>query len=50
MGLNGYELTEEKVQKLIPIFEKILSRKYGKEIKFVDLTIGDIKIKCKEVS
>ncbi|MFB6467670.1 hypothetical protein ACE38V_12840 [Cytobacillus sp. Hz8] len=38
------ELTEEKVRKLKPIFESILSRKYGREIKFINLTIGDITI------
>lgn len=48
MSLAGIKLTEEKALKLIPIFEKILSRKYGKEIKFVDLTIGNININCKE--
>jgi hypothetical protein len=48
MGLTDINLTEEKAQKLIPIFEKILSRKYGKEIKFIDLTIGNININCKE--
>jgi hypothetical protein len=50
MGLTGMKLTEEKALKLKPIFEKILSRKYGKEIKFVELTIGDLNINCKEVS
>jgi hypothetical protein len=42
-------LTEEKVHKLKPIIEKILSRKYGKEIKFIDLTIGNISI-CRGAS
>jgi hypothetical protein len=50
MGLTDMKLTEEKALKLKPIFEKILSRKYGKEIKFVDLTIGNININCKEIS
>jgi hypothetical protein len=50
MGLEGIKLTEEKALELIPIFEKILSRKYGKEIKFIDLTVGDLKINCKEIS
>lgn len=44
------QLTDEKVQKLKPIFEKILSRKYGKEVTFVELTIGKIKVDCKKVS
>jgi len=43
-----FKLTEEKAQKLKPIFERILSRKYGKEIKFVELTIGDINVDCKK--
>jgi hypothetical protein len=50
MSLTDMKLTEEKALKLIPIFEKILSRKYGKEIKFVDLTIGNININRKEIS
>lgn len=41
------EMTEEKLRKLKPIFESILSRKYGKEIKFVTLTMGKITIKKK---
>jgi hypothetical protein len=48
MSLSDIKLTEEKALKLIPIFEKILSRKYGKEIKFVDFSIGNININCKE--
>ncbi|WP_458412749.1 hypothetical protein ACNQFZ_18355 [Schinkia sp. CFF1] len=44
MELQGFELTEEKVQKLKPIFESILSRKYGREIKFTELTVGNITI------
>ncbi|WML38669.1 hypothetical protein RCG19_15890 [Neobacillus sp. OS1-2] len=40
-------LTEEKVHKLMPIIEKILSRKYGKEINFIDLTIGNISVNKK---
>jgi hypothetical protein len=45
MSLTEIKFTEEKAQKLKPIIEKILSRKYGKEIKFIDLTIGDITVK-----
>jgi hypothetical protein len=44
------KLTEEKAHKLRPIIERILSRKYGKEVKFVELTIGDINVDCKNVS
>lgn len=41
------EITEEKLRKLKPIFESILSRKYGKKIKFTDLTWGDVSIREK---
>ncbi|MEI2465048.1 hypothetical protein [Niallia taxi] len=41
-------LTEEKVKKLMPIIEQILSRKHGKDIKFNNLTVGDITIKSDE--
>ncbi|KEF40455.1 hypothetical protein M670_00481 [Schinkia azotoformans MEV2011] len=44
MGLQHFVLTEEKVRKLKPIFESILSRKYGREIRFIELTWGDITI------
>lgn len=50
MGYSDIQLTEDKLLQLKPIFEKILSRKYGKEIKFVDLKIGNINVNCKEVS
>lgn len=45
MDFSEFKMTEEKVRKLKPIIEKILSRKYGREIKFKDLTIGDITVK-----
>lgn len=48
MVLSKELLTEEKVRNLKPIVEQILSRKYGKEIKFLNLTIGDITIQCNE--
>ncbi|WP_156431352.1 hypothetical protein [Bacillus sp. FJAT-29814] len=38
------EMTEEKLLKLKPIFESILSRKYGKQIKFTSLTMGKVTI------
>ncbi|MGN7300627.1 hypothetical protein [Bacillus sp. HNG] len=50
MSLKGFKLTEEKVLKLKPIIEKILSRKYGKEVNFVELSIGNIKIDSKSNS
>ncbi|MFS0767079.1 hypothetical protein [Peribacillus phoenicis] len=43
MGLN-FKMTEEKLLALKPIIESILSRKYGKEIKFKDLTAGNVTI------
>jgi len=46
MGIPKDFITEEKVWKLKPIIEQILSRKHGKEIKFINLTIGDITIQC----
>jgi len=39
------EITEEKLRKLKPIFESILSRKYGKNVKFITLTMGDVTIR-----
>lgn len=39
------EITEEKVKKLKPIFESILSRKYGKQITLVNMTMGGITLK-----
>ena len=45
MTIGKIEINEEKVRKLKPIFEQILSRKYGKEIKFVTLTMGNVTIK-----
>lgn len=38
------EITEEKLTKLKPIIESVLSRKYGKEIKFKTLTMGKVTI------
>ncbi|NEU29921.1 hypothetical protein GN156_03910 [bacterium LRH843] len=38
------EITEEKLRKLMPIFESILSRKHGRVIKFKELTMGDITV------
>lgn len=43
-GIPKDIITEEKVRKLKPIIERILSRKYGREIKFLDLTIGDVTV------
>lgn len=42
--MEGFKLTEEKVHKLIPVFESILSRHYGKRVILKDLSIGGIKV------
>lgn len=44
MTLDNFKITKEQVLTLKPIIESILSRKYGKEIKFSDLTIGKVTI------
>ncbi|MGM9925206.1 MAG: hypothetical protein ACI35R_13255 [Bacillus sp. (in: firmicutes)] len=45
MVISGkIEITEEKARKLKPIFESILSRKYGKQITLVNMSMGKIKI------
>jgi hypothetical protein len=44
MNLNKFEITKDKVMQLKPIVEKILSRKYGKEIRFENLTVGSITV------
>lgn len=49
-GLPGFEWTEEKIFGLKPIIESILSKKYGKEIKFIDLTIGEITVDSKTLA
>ncbi|MCU5306692.1 hypothetical protein OB974_05100 [Bacillus cereus] len=41
------EITEEKLRKLKPIFESILSREQGKTIKITSLTMGHVTIKNK---
>lgn len=44
MALENLEITKKQVLILKPIIEKILSRKYGREIKFSDITIGKITV------
>ncbi|MED5102478.1 hypothetical protein SFC57_02380 [Niallia circulans] len=46
MGIPKDFITEEKVRKLKPVVERILSKKYGKEIRFIDFTVGNITIQC----
>jgi hypothetical protein len=48
LTIGTIEITEEKVRKLKPIFESILSRKYGMEIKFTTLSFGGITINAKD--
>ncbi|MGE7932162.1 hypothetical protein [Viridibacillus arvi] len=43
-GFEGFEMTEEKVRKLKPIVEKILSRKHGRDIKLNNLTICGVPL------
>ncbi|MDI3409729.1 MULTISPECIES: hypothetical protein [Bacillus] len=45
MTVGKIEITEDKVLKLKPIFESIVSRKYGKDIRFRTLTMGGITVK-----
>lgn len=49
MTVGKIEITEEKVRKLKPIFESIVSRKYGREIKFTTLTVGGITIESQHI-
>ena len=42
--MEGFELTEEKVRKLMPLFEGIWSRKYGKKITLKNLTVGNVTV------
>ena len=44
MKLENFEMTKKQVLILKPIIERILSRKYGREIKFYDITIGNITV------
>ncbi len=48
MGLEGFVLTEEKVRKLLPIVEQILSRKYGRDLELKNLTMGGITVEKEE--
>ena len=48
--MEGFKMTEEKVKKLKPIVERILSKKYGRDIKLLDLTVAGVTIREKDVS
>jgi len=41
-------ITEEKVRKLLPLVEKILSKKYGQKIKLKDLTVCGVTVHKKD--
>lgn len=41
--MEGFEMTEEKVRKLMPIIEGILSRRLGKKFILNNLTVGGVK-------
>jgi hypothetical protein len=49
MGIPREILTEEKIRKLKPIFERALLRKYGIEFKLLDLTVGHITVDFKAI-
>lgn len=42
--MEGFKVTEDKVRKLIPIVEKIWSRKYGVDLKLSNLTVGGVTV------
>ena len=42
--MEGFVMTEEKVRKLLPVVESILSRKHGRKITLKDLTIGGVTV------
>ncbi len=45
--MEKIKISEEQLRKLKPVFESILSRKYGRDIKFTTLSIGDTTITSK---
>lgn len=42
--MQGFKMTEEKVRKLLPVVESILSREYGRKITLKDLSVGGITV------
>jgi len=46
--MKAVKMTEEKVRKLLPIVESILSREYGRKVTLKDLTVGDITVYKKD--
>ena len=41
-------MTEEKIRKVKPIIERALSRKYGRDIKLLELTIGGVTFRDRD--
>lgn len=41
-------ITEEKVRKLLPLVEKIVSKKYGRKIRLKDLTVCGVTVNRKD--
>lgn len=41
---KDFEITEEKVRKLLPIVERIWSKKYGVDFRLKNLTINNITV------
>ena len=46
--MKAVKMTEEKVRKLLPIVESILSREYGRKVTLKDLTVGGITVYKKD--
>ncbi|GEM_PF-1123589 len=49
-GFKDFKMTEEKVGKLLPLIESILSRDYGRKIKLKDLTVGGVTVRRDELN
>ncbi|WP_249645749.1 MULTISPECIES: hypothetical protein [unclassified Lysinibacillus] len=43
-AFKDFEITEEKVRKLLPIVERIWSKKYGVDFKLKNLTVNNITV------
>jgi len=44
MDVSEFKLTEEKVKKLMPIIEEVLSRRHGKYITLFKVSLGGISV------
>jgi len=42
--VEGFEISEDKVRKLIPVIESILSKKHGKKIALQYLTVNSVTV------